>query len=57
MKTFREKPGLTIGLLVVAVLALVVSWFLTTRSPEPQVPSYTPPPQPSNPDAGRGELL
>jgi len=57
MQLFREKPVLTFGLLAAAIVALVVSWLLTIRSPEPQVPSYTPPPQPSNPDAGRGELL
>jgi len=57
MQTFREKPALAVGLLVVAVLALVVSWFLTTRPQEPQVPTYTPPPQPSNVNPGRGEPL
>jgi hypothetical protein len=57
MQIFREKPVLAFGLLAAAVIALVVSWLLTTRSPEPQVPTYTPPPQPSNPDLGRGELL
>ncbi len=57
MQLFPKKPVLALGLLAAAVVALVVSWFLTIRSPEPQVPSYTPPPQPSNPDAGRGELL
>jgi hypothetical protein len=57
MQLFREKPVLAFGLLIVAVIALVASWFLTTRTPEPQMPTYTPPPQQSNPETGQGQPL
>jgi len=57
MQLFREKPILAFGLLIVAVAVLVASWFLTTRTPEPQIPTHTPQPQQSNPETEQGQLL
>jgi hypothetical protein len=58
MQTFRDKPALAIGLLVVALVVVFLSWFLFMRTPEPNVEPVTPPPptQP-NPNEGREQLL
>ncbi len=46
MQIFREKPALAIGLLVIALLALVISWWFSTRQLNPgvEVPPVNPPP-------------
>ncbi|BCW96054.1 MAG: hypothetical protein WHS44_08395 [Fimbriimonadales bacterium] len=57
MQTFRDKPALAIGLLVVALAAVFLSWFLFMRTPEPNVEPVTPPPAQQNPNEGQGQLL
>lgn len=58
MQTFRDKPALAIGLLIVALLVVFLSWFLFMRTPEPNVEPVTPPPAPQqDPSAGQGQLL
>lgn len=57
MQTFREKPILAIGLLVVALLALFLSWFFFMRSVQPNIEPVQPPPTAPNPQEGQGQLL
>ncbi len=47
MQIFREKPALAIGLLVIALLALVIGWWFSTRqmNPSVEVPPVNPPPE------------
>jgi hypothetical protein len=57
MQTFREKPALAVGLLIVALVVVFLSWFLFMRTPEPNVEPVTPPPAQQNPNEGQGQLL
>lgn len=57
MQTFRDKPALAIGLLIVALVIVFLSWFLFMRTPEPNVEPVTPPPVQPNPNEGRGQML
>lgn len=57
MQVFRDKPVLAVGLLIVALVLVFLSWFLFVRTPEPQVEPVTPPPSQPNPAAGQGQLL
>lgn len=57
MQTFRDKPALAVGLLIVALLVVFLSWFLFMRTPEPNVEPVTPPPVQQDPNAGQGQLL
>jgi len=58
MQTFRDKPALAIGLLIVALVVVLLSWFLFMRTPEPNVEPVTPPPPAQqNPNEGQGQLL
>lgn len=58
MQIFRDKPALAIGLLIVALLVVFLSWFLFMRTPEPNVEPVTPPPAPQqDPNTGQGQLL
>jgi hypothetical protein len=57
MQTFREKPALAVGLLIVALVVVLLSWFLFMRTPEPNVEPVTPPPVQQNPNEGQGQLL
>jgi len=57
MQTFRDKPALAIGLLIVALVVVFLSWFLFMRTPEPKVEPVTPPPAQQNPNEGQGQLL
>lgn len=57
MQVFRDKPVLAVGLLIVALVLVFLSWFLFVRTPEPRVEPVTPPPAQQNPDAGQGQLL
>ena len=42
MQTFRDKPALAVGLLIVALVVVFLSWFLFMRTPEPKVEPVTP---------------
>lgn len=58
MQTFRDKPALAVGLLIVALVVVFLSWFLFMRTPEPNVEPVTPPPAPQpDPNAGQEQLL
>lgn len=57
MQVFREKPILAVGLLIVALLVVLVSWMFFMHTPEPQVEPYTPPPAQPNPNEGQGQIL
>jgi len=57
MQTFREKPALAVGLLIVALVVVLLSWFLFMRTPEPKVEPVTPPPVQQNPNEGQGQIL
>jgi hypothetical protein len=57
MQAFRDKPALAIGLLIVALVVVMLSWFLFMRNPEPKVEPVTPPPVQQDPNAGQGQLL
>jgi hypothetical protein len=57
MQTFREKPALAVGLLIVALVVVLLSWFLFMRTPEPNVEPVTPPPAQQNPNEGQGQIL
>ncbi len=57
MQTFRDKPTLAIGLLIVALVMVFLSWFLFLRTPEPNVEPVTAPPVQQNPEQGQGRML
>lgn len=58
MQTFRDKPALAIGLLIVALVIVFLSWFLFMRpAPPPNVEPVTPPPVQQNPNEGQGQML
>lgn len=57
MQTFRDKPALAVGLLIVALVVVFLSWFLFMRTPEPNVEPVTPPPVQQNPNEGQGQIL
>ncbi|MCS6918229.1 MAG: hypothetical protein NZM28_00490 [Fimbriimonadales bacterium] len=50
MQTFRDKPALAVGLLIVALVLVFLSWFLFVRTPEPNVEPVNPPPAQQNPE-------
>jgi hypothetical protein len=56
MQTFREKPALAVGLLIVALIMLVASWWFFVRTPEPTVEPVKVPP-PTSPSAGQSSPL
>jgi hypothetical protein len=57
MQTFRDKPVLAVGLLIVALVVVFLSWFLFMRTSEPNVEPVTAPPVQQNPNEGQGQLL
>jgi hypothetical protein len=57
MQTFRDKPVLAVGLLIVAIVVVFLSWFLFMRTSEPNVEPVTAPPVQQNPNEGQGQLL
>ncbi len=64
MQTFREKPALAWMLLIVALLALAVSYYLFMRPSEPAVPAATggqpaaaPPPGGQQPASSAGQSV
>ncbi|MCX7992238.1 MAG: hypothetical protein N2651_01080 [Fimbriimonadales bacterium] len=58
MQTFRDKPVLAVGLLIVALVVVFLSWFLFIRpASPPAVEPVTPPPVQQNPDQGQGQML
>ncbi|GIV11428.1 MAG: hypothetical protein KatS3mg020_0919 [Fimbriimonadales bacterium] len=57
MQAFRNQPALAVGLLILAIVAVFLSWFLFMRTSEPKVEPVTPPPVQQNPNEGQGQLL
>ncbi len=57
MQTFRDKPVLAVGLLIIALVAVFLSWFLFMRTTTPNVEPVTPPPVQQDPNAGQGQML
>lgn len=57
MQTFRDKPALAVGLLIVALVVVFLSWFLFMRAPAPNVEPVAPPPVQQDPNTGQGQLL
>ncbi len=52
MQNLRDNPMLAVGLLVVAVLALAVSWFFFMRPSTPEVEPIQAPPAQTDPSQG-----
>ncbi len=52
MQNLRDNPMLAVGLLVVAVLALAVSWFFFMRPSTPEVEPIQVPPAQTDPSQG-----
>lgn len=57
MQTFRDKPALAVGLLIIALVVVFLSWFLFMRPTTPNVEPVTPPPVQQDPNAGQGQML
>ncbi len=52
MQNLRDNPMLAVGLLVVAVLALLASWFFFMRSSVTEVEPIQAPPAQTDPSQG-----
>jgi len=56
MQAMHEKPALAIGLFILALVLLFLSWFLFMRPTQPNVEPTQPPQTAPNP-GGQGQLL
>jgi len=54
MQTFRNNPVLAIGLLIVALIVLLASWWFFIRTPQPKVEPVEVP-VPTSPSGGGSE--
>lgn len=57
MQAIRNNPMFAVGLLVLALVALFLSWFFFMRPTQPNVEPVQPPQTAPNPEGGQGQLL